>query len=178
MLKYSEWSRTIPRIIYQTFPDSDLLPIDPPKTGETIDEFSASARTQHCDLLFQHICEEAWAVDDAREYLALLDRAILDILSVRDAVRKMPAPRVRAPGEPHQGELTVRNGDPDRAVRDDGPSTDPPVPSCSWPTPQDSRLAGSNNPPFHTSSAGSRPARVMRRMLPPPALAVKRQTAG
>ena len=41
MSKHSEWSRTIPHIIYRAFPDSDVLPIDPPKAGETIDEFAA-----------------------------------------------------------------------------------------------------------------------------------------
>ena len=70
-----------------------MLPIDPPKTGETIDEFSA--RVQQCDPLFQYICQEDCTVADAREYVTVLDCVINDLLSVRDAVWKMPTARIR-----------------------------------------------------------------------------------
>ena len=43
MKKHSDWSTMAPQVIYEAYPDHDLLPIDPPRAGETIREFKARA---------------------------------------------------------------------------------------------------------------------------------------
>lgn len=79
-------NKTVAEILYESYPDSDLLPIDPPRFGETISDFSVRAE-QAGDTLFLFLCREA--NDDGEittpEYLNRLERAIGDIESVRDA---------------------------------------------------------------------------------------------
>lgn len=87
MSTHSKWSETIPHIIYEAYPDHDLLPIEPPHAGETIGEFSARAENA-ADTLFLFVCREADDEIDVHEYLARLDRAMRDIQSIRDASRE------------------------------------------------------------------------------------------
>lgn len=69
-------NKTVAEILYESYPDSDLLPIDPPRPGETIDEFAD--RAEHAgDTLFLFLCRD----------LARLTRAIGDIEAVRDALQ-------------------------------------------------------------------------------------------
>ena len=86
MPNHTTWSETVPRILYEAYPDQDLLPIEPPQPGETIGAFSRRAE-QACDTLFLFLCREADDEIDSAEYLARLDRALRDIASVRDALR-------------------------------------------------------------------------------------------
>lgn len=91
MSRHNEWSETAPHIIYEAYPDHDLLPIKPPHAGETIGEFSARADNA-ADTLFLFLCREADDEIDVLEYLARLDRATGDIQSIRDAFRESPNP--------------------------------------------------------------------------------------
>ena len=84
MSKPTKWSDTVPQILYEAYPDHDLLPIAPPKPGETIGAFKLRAE-EAGDTLFLFLCREADDEIDADEYVARLDRAVKDILSVRDA---------------------------------------------------------------------------------------------
>ncbi len=83
-------NKTVAEIIYQTYPDSDLLPIEPPRPGETIDDFSDRAADAG-DTLFLFLCREATDLIDrdddicVAEYLNRLTLAIGDIEAVRDA---------------------------------------------------------------------------------------------
>ena len=86
MSKHNEWSAIAPQIIYEAYPDHDLLPIEPPHDGMMIDEFSARAENA-ADTLFLFLCREADDEIDAREYVRRLDRAIGDIQRVRRAFR-------------------------------------------------------------------------------------------
>lgn len=106
MSKRSEWSETASPIIYEAYPDHDLLPIDPPHAGETIGDFSDRAENA-ADTLFLFLCREADDEIDAREYLARLDRAIGDIQSVRDAFRESPDPCLADPGTDKR-DVTIR----------------------------------------------------------------------
>jgi len=87
MSRLGVWSETAPQIIYQSYPDADLLPIEAPKPGETISQFRVRAENAG-DTLFLFLCREADEDIDAQEYMSRLDRAIRDIQSVRDAVRE------------------------------------------------------------------------------------------
>ena len=84
MSNHTTWCETIPRILYEAYPDQDLLPIEPPQPGETIGAFARRAE-QAGDTLFLFLCREADDEIDASEYLARLDRAIRDIDAVRAA---------------------------------------------------------------------------------------------
>lgn len=79
-----DWAATAARIIYQSYPDQDLLPIEPPKPGETIGEFSRRARDAG-DSLFLFLCCEADDQIDVAEYIKRLNRAVKDIAAVREA---------------------------------------------------------------------------------------------
>jgi len=85
MSKRSNWRRTIPRLLFEAYPDNDLLPIEPPKTGETIDQFKLRAEDAG-DTLFLFLCREADDEIDAEEFLHRLDRANRDIEQVRGAI--------------------------------------------------------------------------------------------
>jgi hypothetical protein len=87
----NDWHATAPQIIYEAYPDHDLLPIEPPRSGETIHEFAARAENA-ADTLFLFLCREADDEIDACEYVARLDRAVADIQCVRDAFRDTPGP--------------------------------------------------------------------------------------
>ena len=80
----TKWSETVPQILYEAYPDNDLLPIEPPQSGEPIGAFARRAE-QAGDTLFLFLCREADDEIDASEYLARLDRALRDIDAVRDA---------------------------------------------------------------------------------------------
>ena len=80
----SNWRKTAPRVLYEAYPDHDLLPIEPPKPGEAIGDFEVRARDAG-DTLFLFLCREAEDEIDADEYLRRLDRAIRDIAAVREA---------------------------------------------------------------------------------------------
>jgi hypothetical protein len=84
MAKHNEWSVAVPRLLYESYPDQDLLPIESPKPGETIAEFKLRAEDAG-DTLFLFLCREADDEIDADEYIARLDRAMRDIEAVRAA---------------------------------------------------------------------------------------------
>jgi hypothetical protein len=86
MLKHNEWSERAAPIIYEAYPDHDLLPIEPPRAGDTIGDFAARAEGAG-DTLFLFLCREADDEIDAHEYVARLDRAIRDIQDVQQAFR-------------------------------------------------------------------------------------------
>ena len=92
----NDWRKKSPRIIYEAYPDHDLLPIEPPKPGEVISEFEVRARDAG-DTLFLFLCREAEDEIDADEYLARLDRAIRDIEAVREAFGEPLASRSHDP---------------------------------------------------------------------------------
>jgi hypothetical protein len=80
MAKHDRWAETAPRIIYDAYPDQDLLPIEPPKSGETIADFKLRAEDAG-DTLFLFLCREAHDEIDANEYIARLNRASRDIVN-------------------------------------------------------------------------------------------------
>jgi len=80
----SKWQEIAPQVIYEAYPDHDLLPIEPPRPGQTISEFACRAENAG-DTLFLFLCREADEEIDAHVYMTRLDRAIADIQSVRDA---------------------------------------------------------------------------------------------
>ncbi len=82
MAKRNRWATTAPRILYESYPDQDLLPIEPPKSSETISQFKLRAEDAG-DTLFLFLCREADDEIDAEEYIARLDRAARDIEAVR-----------------------------------------------------------------------------------------------
>lgn len=79
-----DWRQTAPGILYAAYRDQDLLPIEPPKPGETISDFEVRARDAG-DTLFLFLCREAEDEIDAAEYIHRLDRAIRDIQGVQEA---------------------------------------------------------------------------------------------
>jgi len=78
------WRAIAAQTIYRAYPDSDLLPIDPPALGETIDDITQRAEAA-ADTLFLFLCREANDEIDVEEYLDRLDRAQRDIEAVHDA---------------------------------------------------------------------------------------------
>ena len=78
------WRQTAAQVIYQGYPDHDLLPIDPPQPGESISTFAARAQ-EAGDTLFLFLCREANEDIDADEYITRLDRAMNDLAHVRHA---------------------------------------------------------------------------------------------
>ena len=81
MAKRKPWATTAPQIIYDHYPDHDLLPIGPPQPGEMITAFCRRAEDAG-DTLFLFLCREANDQIDAEEYLKRLDRAMRDIAAV------------------------------------------------------------------------------------------------
>ncbi len=102
----NDWHATAPQIIYEAYPDHDLLPIEPPRSGETIHEFAARAGNA-ADTLFLFLCREADDEIDASEFVARLDRAIGDIQSVRDALREDAVANSPVP-EADKRDVTIR----------------------------------------------------------------------
>jgi hypothetical protein len=78
------WRSIAPQTIYRAYPDSDLLPIDPPAAGEAIGDFAVRAEGAG-DTLFLFLCREANDEIDAEEYLERLHRARRDIDAVCEA---------------------------------------------------------------------------------------------
>ena len=105
-MHHGTWRQTAAQVIYQSYPDQDLLPIDPPKPEETISAFAVRAQ-EAGDTLFLFLCREANEDIDAHEYITRLDRAINDIEHVRDAfVHRGPAgagPSKRTPRSARAG---------------------------------------------------------------------------
>jgi hypothetical protein len=99
MPRSRKWRASAARIIYQAYPDQDLLPIDPPERGETIRAFADGALDAG-DTLFLFLCREAGDdCNDAAEYVRRLDRAINDIEHVRAAFEDIRgAPRAQKGG--------------------------------------------------------------------------------
>ena len=79
-----DWRDIAPKVIYRAYPHSDLLPIDPPREGENICDFTVRAADAG-DTLFLHLCREANEDIDAKEYLQRLKQALSDIEEVRNA---------------------------------------------------------------------------------------------
>jgi len=90
MASKPNWQTDVAQVIYRAYPDSDLLPIDPPRAGETIGDFAVRAEGAG-DTLFLFLCREANDDIDAQEYLHRLDRALRDIEQVRDAIADLVA---------------------------------------------------------------------------------------
>lgn len=86
----NDWYETAPQIIYEAYPDHDLLPIEPPGPREKIGQFKERAENAG-DTLFLFLCREADDDIDAREYVARLNQAIGDIQVVQDAFRERPS---------------------------------------------------------------------------------------
>lgn len=88
MASISDWRSAAAQIIYHAYPDSDLLPTEPPNPGESIATFKTQAENAG-DTLFLFLCREADDEIDPQEYLDRLDRAINDIEHVRGALDEM-----------------------------------------------------------------------------------------
>ena len=84
MIRSRKWRHRAAGMIYQAYPDQDLLPIEPPHPGEPIGAFARRAE-QAGDILFLFLCREADDEIDAEEYLKRLERAMRDIDAVRVA---------------------------------------------------------------------------------------------
>ena len=84
MSDHTKWFETVPQILYGAYPDQDLLPIEPPHSGESIGAFARRAE-QAGDTLFLFLCREADDEIDAEEYLKRLERAKRDIDAIRAA---------------------------------------------------------------------------------------------
>ena len=93
------WRAIAAKVIYRAYPDSDLLPIDPPSVGETIGDFAVRAEGAG-DTLFLFLCREANDDIDAKGYLQRLDRAQRDIEQVRDAFLDLVADAAPYPRPP------------------------------------------------------------------------------
>jgi hypothetical protein len=88
MATTSEWQLLAPVVIYAAYPHADLLPIEPPRPGESIREFKLRAERAG-DTLFLFLCREADDEIDVQEFLNRLDRAAADIESVRSAFAEL-----------------------------------------------------------------------------------------
>ena len=84
MTRSRKWRHTAAGMIYQAYPDQDLLPVAPPQPEETISAFAVRAQAAG-DTLFLFLCREADDEIGAEEYLSRLDRALRDIDAVRVA---------------------------------------------------------------------------------------------
>jgi hypothetical protein len=100
MASKPNWQTDVAQVIYRAYPDSDLLPVDPPMAGETIGDFALRAEGAG-DTLFLFLCREANDDIDADEYLHRLDRALRDIEQVHDAFADLVADATpRLPSSP------------------------------------------------------------------------------
>lgn len=106
MSERNEWSETVPQVIYEAYPDCDVLLIDPPRPGETIHEFALRAEDAG-DTLFLFLCREADDEIEAQVYIGRLDRAIGDIQSVRAALRAQSHPGPQDSGTDKR-DVTIR----------------------------------------------------------------------
>ena len=90
------WRSVAAQTIYRAYPDSDLLPIDPPGAGETIGNLAVRAEGAG-DTLFLFLCREANDEIDAKEYLERLHRAGRDIDAVREAFETLSEGSISRP---------------------------------------------------------------------------------
>lgn len=79
----SDWRMVAPALLYGAFSGSDLLPIEPPRPGETIHEFTTRAE-ETGDMLFLFLCREADDNINAAEYFTRLGEALHKITHVMD----------------------------------------------------------------------------------------------
>lgn len=86
MTRY-EWRTKAPKLIYNNYPDVEVLCVDPPE-DDMIGEFSH--KVCDCgDSLFLFLCREASDSDGPEEYLRFLERALRDIQAVKEATERM-----------------------------------------------------------------------------------------
>lgn len=93
MKESNDWKRVAANLIYKNYPDSDLLPIEPPGPGQDIDSYKETARDAY-DTLFLFICLEA--ADDgltADDFVRRLDAAARDIAAIKEATEEYSARR-------------------------------------------------------------------------------------
>ena len=83
-------SQLVPKAIYDSYPGSDLLAVDPPNNDETFHDYINRVGKQsirECgDTLFAFIIFELADADDLESAVHMLDRALDDILTVRRAI--------------------------------------------------------------------------------------------
>ena len=91
MTAQSQWSTIAARVLYEAYPDCDLLPIEPPHPGEPIGAFARRAE-QAGDTLFLFLCREANDDIDADEYRQRLGGALLTACPVRPSLPILPQP--------------------------------------------------------------------------------------
>jgi len=79
-----------PKEVYDSYPASDLLSIDPPEIGETFHDYinrQGKQTIRECgDTLFAFLIFELAEAGNRAEAAHMLDRALDDILHVRRAV--------------------------------------------------------------------------------------------
>ncbi len=92
----SNWRTIAAQTIYGAYPNSGLLPVDPPAASETIGDFSVRAEGAG-DTLFLFLCREANDEIDAEEYLERLHRARRDIDAVREAFETLSEGTISRP---------------------------------------------------------------------------------
>lgn len=108
MTSQSNWHEIAAEAVDEAYPDSDLLPIEPPRSGETISEFSVRAEPAG-DTLFLFLCREADEEIDTPEYLARLSRAIGDDpFEVARPRERRPVQRGRGCGRIHRPRSRLR----------------------------------------------------------------------
>jgi hypothetical protein len=101
-----DWDEMAPQIIYEAYPDHDLLPIEAPGGHEKIGAFKERAENAE-DTLFLFFCREADDDIDAREYIARLGQAISDIQCVQAAFQESPSP-ASSDGGAMKRDVTIR----------------------------------------------------------------------
>jgi hypothetical protein len=78
--------------IYNAYPGSDLLPIDPPLKNETIDAYMKRVGRDEVlscgDTLFAFILFELADASDRAGCVYMLDRAVDDLLAVKHTLEK------------------------------------------------------------------------------------------
>lgn len=79
----AKWPEHKAHLIYEAYPEQDVLPIKPPALDEPISKFAYRAE-EAGDTLFLFLCREANDEATLAEYLARLNRAIREIEEVRD----------------------------------------------------------------------------------------------
>ena len=77
-----------PKEVYDSYPVSDLLAIDPPEVGESFKDYTnrqdKNALSQCGDTLFAFLISELSDAGDREEAVHMIDTAIRDLSAVRD----------------------------------------------------------------------------------------------
>lgn len=89
MSKRKPWKQLAPKLIYDSYPDSDLLPWGPPKAVERVSDYKSRVKRDGCDPLFEFLCGEACDDINAEEYVRRLNMAIRDIEAVRKVFEEL-----------------------------------------------------------------------------------------